>query len=242
MKLENLKVYNFDGALRGMRNPMNSWDRSDSKFDDEVNIGENDLSLARRLIRLGSEHRKFLRQIIICFDLEAPLYFWKEFDTYKVGTVSNSTSTMHKLASTPITLDCFETDDYEPNLTYLTGIDSSGDYMFSYHLTVRDMVESEGQGLNTYYEPTIIQFLEELRVKYNETNDKRYWKELIRWLPESWLQKRTITMDYENAFNIINQRKNHKLSEWHFLVTKFKELLPYSEELLFIETNDVKLP
>jgi hypothetical protein len=223
MKIENLKVYNFDGALRGMRNPMNSWDRSDSKFDDEVNIGENDLSLARRLIRLGSEHRKFLRQIIICFDLEAPLYFWKEFDTYKVGTVSNSTSTMHKLASTPITLDCFETDDYEPNLVYLTGVDSSGDYMFSYHLTVRDMVESEGQGLNTYYEPTIIQFLEELRVKYNETKDKKYWKELIRWLPESWLQKRTITMNYENAFNIINQRKNHKLSEWHFLVNKFKE-------------------
>ena len=114
--------------------------------------------------------------------------------------------------------------------------------MFSYHLTVRDMVESEGQGLNTYYEPTIIQFLEELRVKYNETKDKKYWKELIRWLPESWLQKRTITMNYENAFNIINQRKNHKLSEWHFLVNKFKELLPYSEELLFIEINDVKLP
>ena len=242
MKIENLKVYNFDGALRGMRNPMNSWDRSDSNFSNELSIGENDLSLARRLIRLGSEHRKFLRQIIICFDLEAPLYFWKEFDTYKVGTVSNSTSTMHKLASTPITLDCFETDDYEPNLVYLTGVDSRGDNMFSYHLTVRDMVESEGQGLNTYYEPTIIQFLEELRVKYNETKDKKYWKELIRWLPESWLQKRTITMNYENAFNIINQRKNHKLSEWHFLVNKFKELLPYSEELLFIETDDVRLP
>ncbi len=240
MKLKNLKVYNFDGALRGMRNPMNSWDRSDSNFSDELSIGENDLSLAKRLIRLGSEHRKFLRQIIICFDLEAPLYFWKEFDTYKVGTVSNSTSTMHKLASTPITLDCFETDDYEPNLTYLTGVDSRGDNMFSYHLTVRDMIESEG--LNTYYEPTIIQFLEELRVKYNKTKDKRYWKELIRWLPESWLQKRTITMNYENAFNIINQRKNHKLSEWHFLVNKFKELLPYSEELLFIEINDIKLP
>ena len=240
MKLENLKVYNFDGALRGMRNPMNSWDRSDSNFSNELNIGENDLSLARKLIRLGSEHRKFLRQIIICFDLEAPLYFWKEFDTYKVGTVSNSTSTMHKLSSTPITLDCFETDDYEPNLTYLTGIDSNGDHMLSYHLTVREMVESEG--INTYYEPTIIQFLEELRIKYNKTKDKRYWKELIRWLPESWLQKRTITMNYENAFNIINQRKNHKLSEWHFLVNKFKELLPYSEELLFIETDDVRLP
>lgn len=240
MKLENLKVYNFDGALRGMRNPMNSWDRSDSNFSNELSIGENDLSLAKRLIRLGSEHRKFLRQIIICFDLEAPLYFWKEFDTYKVGTVSNSTSTMHKLAYTPITLDCFEIDDYEPNLTYLTGVDSHGDNMFSYNLTVRDMIESEG--INTYYEPTIIQFLEELRVKYNKTKDKRYWKELIRWLPESWLQKRTITMNYENAFNIINQRKNHKLSEWHFLVNKFKELLPYSEELLFIETNDIKLP
>ena len=240
MKLENLEVYNFEGAFRGMRNPMNSWDRSDSNFGDELNIGENDLSLAKRLIRLGSEHRKFLRQIIICFDLEAPLYFWKEFDTYKIGTVSNSTSTMHKLASIPITLDCFETDDYEPDLTYLTGVDSSGDSMYSYHLEVKDMVES--YGLNTYNEPTIIQFLEELRIKYNETKDKRYWKELIRWLPESWLQKRTITMNYENAFNIINQRKNHKLSEWHFLIDRFKKLLPYSKELLFIETEDIRLP
>jgi len=304
MKLENLEVFNFKGAFRGMRNPMNSWDRSDSYFGlanfdydnpiskisnkwvenenkireitgknvfekgtekyDEVwskyydwlegysklnvdsytteliCIGPEDMKLAQRLIRSGSEHRKFLRQIIICFDLEAPLYFWKEFDTYKVGTASNSTSTMHKLASTPITLDCFETDDYEPNLIYLTGVDDSGDNMFSYQLTVRDIVES--QGVNTYDEPTIIQFLEELRVKYNKTKYKKYWKELIRWLPESWLQKRTITMNYETAFNIIHQRKNHKLSEWHYLIDKFKELLPYANELLFIEEQDVKLP
>jgi hypothetical protein len=304
MKLENLEVFNFKGAFRGMRNPMNSWDRSDSYFglanfdyDNPISklsnkwvenenkireitgknvfekgtekyyevwskyydwlegysklnvdsyttelicIGPEDMKLAQRLIRSGSEHRKFLRQIIICFDLEAPLYFWKEFDTYKVGTASNSTSTMHKLASTPITLDCFETDDYEPNLIYLTGVDDSGDNMFSYQLTVRDIVES--QGMNTYDEPTIIQFLEELRVKYNKTKYKKYWKELIRWLPESWLQKRTITMNYETAFNIIHQRKNHKLSEWHYLIDKFKELLPYANELLFIEEQDVKLP
>lgn len=303
MKLENLEVFNFKGAFRGMRNPMNSWDRSDSYFglanfdyDNPISklsnkwvenenkireitgknvfekgtekyyevwskyydwlegysklnvdsyttelicIGPEDMKLAQRLIRSGSEHRKFLRQIIICFDLEAPLYFWKEFDTYKVGTASNSTSTMHKLASTPITLDCFETDDYEPNLIYLTGVDDSGDNMFSYQLTVRDIVES--QGMNTYDEPTIIQFLEELRVKYNKTKYKKYWKELIRWLPESWLQKRTITMNYETAFNIIHQRKNHKLSEWHYLIDKFKELLPYANELLFIEEQDVKL-
>lgn len=284
MKIENLKTFNFEGAFRGMRNPMNSWDKSDSIFDiinsndaddfywevaskwaeqegkpndDELIdkyiawlskvgrlkyanynshileialIGPKDLQLAQNLILAGSEHRKFLRQIIISFDLTAPLYFWKEFDTYKIGTTSNSTSTMHKLASTPITLDCFETDDYERDLIYLEGIDDSGDYPFDYSLSIKDMVETEG--LNTYHEPTILQFLEELRLKYLETKDKRYWKELIRWLSESWLQTRTITMSYENALNIIHQRSNHKLSEWNWLVKQF-EKLPYAYELLF---------
>ena len=202
MKITSLCAFNFEGAFRGMRNPMNSWSNSDSVFCPSGlwYIGEKDLTLAQKLINAGGEHRKFLRQIIVSFDLTAPLYFWKEFDTYKIGTVSNSTSTMHKLATTTITLDCFELDDYEPELIYLSGIDDSGDYSYKYDMQIRDMVESDG--LNTYYEPSIIQFLEELRRKYNETKDKKYWKELIRWLPESWLQTRTITMNYENVLNI----------------------------------------
>lgn len=236
MKLENLKAFNFEGAFRGMRNPMNSWDKSDSIFSLACIIGPKDLELAQKLIRAGGEHRKFLRQIIVSFDLTAPLYFWKEFDTYKIGTVANSTSTMHKLASTPITLDCFEIDDYEPDLVYLEGVDDRGDHPFNYELCIGDMVNTTG--FNTYDEPTIIQFLEELRLKFLETHDKRYWKELIRWLPESWLQTRTITMNYENILNIIHQRHNHKLSEWRWLVKQFKEQLPYANELLFFTLED----
>lgn len=291
MKITNLQVFNFEGAFRGMRNPMNSWNKSDSCFDiyyaddaedslyeiaynwaenenpenpstdlvekysdwlysicqlryanytsyieDMALLGPNDLKLAQTLICAGSEHRKFLRQIIVSFDLTAPLYFWKEFDTYKIGTVANSTSTMHKLASTPITLDCFEIDDYEPDLIYLKGIDDHGDNPYKYELCISDTVE-DGD-LNSYYEPTIIRFLEDLRQAYLKTNDKRYWKELIRWLPESWLQTRTITMNYENILNIIHQRHNHKLSEWRWLVKQFKEQLPYANELLFFTLED----
>lgn len=237
MKLENLEVFNFKGAFRGMRNPMNSWDKSDSDFLNGVELlGPADIALAQKLIRAGGEHRKFLRQIIVSFDLTAPLYLWKEFDTYKVGTVANSTSTMHKLASTPITLDCFEIDDYEPGLIYLEGTDDRGDYPFDYHLCVSDVVGTDGY--STYDEPTIIQFLEELRQKYLETKDKAYWKELIRWLPESWLQTRTITMNYENILSIIHQRYNHKLSEWRWLINKFKEELPYAYELLFFTLEE----
>ena len=283
MKLENLEVFNFKGAFRGMRNPLNSWDRSDSFFDliddnyfednkwdvayawasyenehrkefgkeplkdndfydlaqkymdwfystnstlrygdrslyqqDIALLGPNDLELAQKLIKAGSEHRKFLRQIIVSFDLTAPLYFWKEFDTYKVGTVANSTSTMHKLASTPITLDCFETDDYDDRIQLIDPI----------HLDVR---------INEF-----LTDLEQLRQLYNETGDKRYWKELIRWLPESWLQTRTITMSYENILNLIHHRHNHKLSEWRWLVNNFKEKLPYAYELLFFTLEENK--
>lgn len=181
MKFEKTEVMGFKGALRGMRNPMNSWDKSDSHYgyyqcnvcdhnhlcdkcitSDENNyaieapiIGENDMKLAKKLIKAGTEHRKFMRQIFVSVDITAPLYWWKEFDTYKVGTVANSTSTMHKLASTPITLDCFEIDDYD------------------------DSIFTNPEEINY-----LIQFLEGLRQKYLTTKDKRYWKELIRWLPE----------------------------------------------------------
>ena len=215
MNFENTKVMNFEGAIHGMRNPMNSWDKSDSYYgNNEIAlesyvIGKNDLELMQRLIKAGSEHRKFLRQIFVSVDITAPLYWWKEFDTYKVGTVSNSTSTMHKLASTPITMDCFEMDDFKN-----FGIN---DYLMTVHWKY------------------VIDTCERLRQKYNETKDKKYWKELIRLLPESWLQKRTITMNYENILNMYQQRKNHKLTEWSKSFIEWVKTLPYAEELICLE-------
>ena len=272
MKFENIHVYNFEGAFRGMRNPMNSWKKSDSWFgitniwdvnqlDDIASawtslkypnweqeyptnreaercfeyyidwllkngtleegpddtylsafLGPEDLFLAQRLIKSGSEHRKFMRQIFVSVDITAPLYWWKEMDTYKIATVSNSTSTMHKLASTPITLECFETDDYKP-------------------------VFAQGNHLNSLNPKDIINYCEELRQLYLQTKDKRYWKELIRWLPEGWLQTRTWTCNYENLLGICSkgQRRNHKLTEWSDAFISFARQLPYAQELIFID-------
>ena len=214
IKIENIDVYGWEAAIRGARNPMNSWDKSDSVFKgyngkiENTSIGKNDLELMQKLIKAGSEHRKFLRQIFVSVDITAPLFWWKEFDTYKIGTVSNSCSTMHKLASTPITIDCFEMGDFTPF------IDN-----FKIDLSWR----------------TVVSYLEQLRQKYNETKDKRYWKELIRLLPESWLQKRTITMNYENILNMYRQRKNHKLTEWSKSFCDWVKTLPYAEELICLE-------
>ena len=229
MKFEKTSVFNFDGALRGMRNPMESWNKSDSyweqttKFEDgyrvfEYRIGHDDLELAQKLIKAGSEHRKFMRQIFVSVDITAPLYWWKEFDTYKVGTVANSTSTMHKLASTPITMDCFEIDDFED-------------------LFVDDFVG----GLKEHWQHDLA-MLETLRQKYNETKDKRYWKELIRLLPEAWLQKRTVTMDYENLLAICSkgQRRFHKLTEWSKALIDWARELPYAQELIFLDELEDK--
>lgn len=246
MKFEHTAVYNFENAIRGMRNPKNSWAKSDSeclfhwqsnftpddknaeryeKWNSEFNgfnfkFGQADLALAQRLIRAGSEHRKFMRQIFVCVDITAPLYWWKEFDTYKVGTVANSTSTMHKLATTPITIDCFEIDDYDESIIE----------------TLNDPYLIQING--------IIGLLEELRKKYLETKDKKYWKELIRWLPESWLQTRTVTLTYENLLAMCSkgQRRFHKLNEWsgqdNPLLPNFiswARILPYAPELIFID-------
>ena len=176
-------------------------------------IGPNDMQLMQTLIKAGNSHRKFLRQIFVSVDISAGLYWWKEFDTYKVGTVANSTSTMHKLASTPITLDCFDTDIGEQTIT-------SDDYDDIIH---------------------IIGFLEELRKKFNDTKDKRYWRELIQFLPESWIQKRTVTLSYENVYAMIRDRHTHKLHEWSgkddMIAANFIDWahrLPYAEQLLFI--------
>lgn len=195
--------------------------RAEGSIMDVAFIGPKDMRLAQQLISGGSEHRKFLRQIQVSVDITAPLYWWKEFDTYKVGTVANSTSTMHKLTSKPITLDCFEIDDYKGCELFLDDLSHSIDW------DVRDIIE----------------FCEKLRQKYLETKDKRYWKELVRWLPESWLQTRTVTMNYENLFSMVLQRGGHKLNEWsgkddevlqNFIA--WVKTLPYANELIFNQT------
>jgi len=214
MKFEKTEVWGFKHAIRGMRNPLNSWDKSDSlieaEYEYQLELGKNDLRLMQSLIKAGSEHRKFMRQIFVSVDITAPLYWWKEFDTYKVGTVANSTSTMHKLASTPITKKCFEMDDYETELRKVN--------------------------LPLIWQSLLFN-LETLRKLYNETKDKRYWKELIRLLPESWLQKRTVTMDYENLLTICSkgQRRFHKLTEWSKSFIDWARSLPYAQELIFLD-------
>ena len=282
MKFENTNVYNFEGAFRGMRNPKESCDKSDSFFGiinfdyayesdiadkwtnfshPELNwpdnytiegeelteryacklisrgtlkindndlvsnvafIGPKDMKLAQTLIKAGPEHRKFLRQIFVSVDITAPLYFWKELDTYKVSTVANSTSTMHKLTSKPITIDCFEIDDFNKDLKY-------------FQTNTTEMLSD-----------IIIEQLEFLRQKYIETKDKRYWKELVRWLPESWLQTRTWTANYETIRAICSpgQRRSHKLNEWSGLddssknnFIKWARSLPYAQYLIFDDEN-----
>ena len=220
MKFENTETFNWQGSLRGMRNPMNSWERSDSTFN-PLMIGTNDLGLAQRLVRAGNEHMKFMRQIFISVDITAPLYWWKEFDTYKVGTVANSTSTMHKLAAAPITKEVFDFDGLDLIVAEGTAPHSSGwEYRFE------DYIED------------IVTMCETLRLKYIETNNKFYWRALIQILPSAFLQTRTVTMSYANLRNIYFQRKNHKLKEWHQFCD-WITTLPYANELIILEdTNE----
>ena len=178
-------------------------------------LGPNDIDLAQRMIKAGTPNDKFLRQIFVSVDITAPLYWWKEADTYKVATTANSTSTMHKLASTPITLDCFEMDDYQNVKMY----------------------DREPYNLDQYTDDmwdSIVCYCETLRRLYLETKDIKYWKELIRVLPESWLQTRTWTANYSTLRNIYHWRKDHKLTEWHQFCDWIKTL-PYANELLLFE-------
>ena len=205
IKFNNTVVMNFENAMRGARNPLNSWARSDSSYDENGNFvfGLNDLDLAKRLCQAGNDHRKFIRQIFISVDITAPIYWWKEYDTYKVGTVANSTSTMHKIHSKPFELADFSTD-------HMT--DEALD-------TMKVMVES----------------LEEIRLKYMETKDKALWYSLIQLLPESYHQMRTCTMSYENAIAMYNARHNHKLEEWHTFCDWVCELPYFMELFPFIK-------
>lgn len=239
MKFENTQVWGFEHALRGMRNAKNSWDKADSHWKDgKYIIGPNDMDLIKRLIKGGPEHRKFLRQIFVSVDITAPLYWYKEFDTYKVGTVANSTSTMHTIEKSPITIDCFEIDDYNPH--FYVDYDF---YDYESNNQVKMSIDLHEEIFNH------IAFLEGLRTKYLETRDKKYWKELIRWLPESWLQTRTVTMNYENLLGICSkgQRRFHKLNEWSGKdnpnLTNFiswARELPYAQDFIFIDELSIE--
>lgn len=207
IKIERDAVMNFENAIRGARNPMNSWNRMDSYYDEDGKfiMGPNDLSLAQRLARAGSDHRKFIRQIFVSVDFTAPLYWWKEYDTYKVATVANSTSTMHKIASKPFELDDFSHDH---------------------------MNEKALESLKS-----VIAILEELRLEYVETKNKDVWYSMIQLLPSSYNQMRTCTLNYETLMNIYYARRNHKLEEWHTLCDWITTLPYAKELILAVEEN-----
>lgn len=224
IKIENTEVLGWDAAIRGMRNPLNSWAKSDSeyatcgiesteepqtvefdKFDFSYKIGPNDHNLMIRLCDAGEEHRKFMRMIVVYTDILAPLYWWKEFDTYKIGTVANSCSTMHKIAAKEFTLEDFSHEHLENFLM-------PGDY---YELCLTQLKDT-------------IDVINNMREAYLKTKDKRYWWQMIQLLPSSYNQRRTVMLNYEVLYKIYNQREGHKLDEWHEF-RKWIKNLPYSE-------------
>lgn len=228
IKIEETETYGWEAAIRGMRNPKNSWDKSDSKqlpdmlMDEQTyvpahfEIGPNDLDLMTRLCNAGTDHRKFMRMIIVSCDITAPLYWWKEFDTYKVGTVANSCSTMHKIHAKRFSADDFSheyiwDDSIELPQTKLVGIEDDEAYLDDAEILIYT-----------------IGMLNELRELYINTKDKRYWYKMIQLLPSSYNQKRTVMLNYEVLANMYKSRKNHKLDEWHDFCDWIKTL-PYSE-------------
>lgn len=210
LKVENVEVWGLEHAVRGMRNPMNSWEKSDSEayWDGDnwdYSVGEQDLKLMHKLYKAGSEHRKYLRQIFVSVDIVAPLYWWKEFDTYKIGTTANSCSTMHKIAEKP-----FDTDDF------------SHEHLFP-HCPSMDSMD---------YLCAVIEHLNACRDAYIKSKEKCFWWQMIQLLPSSYNQRRTVTMTYENVVTIINQRGEHKLDEWRVdLVPQLREL-PYINAIM----------
>lgn len=221
IKFEKAEVWGFQHAIRGMRNPLNSWGRSDTKFypyDHECEIGENDLDLMTRLIRGGQPHRKFLRQIFVSVDITAPLYWWKEFDTYKVGTTANSCSTMHKIHAKEFTMDDFSTDHMFETDDHAFEIENGGWYPAPI----------------SFFQCIVIPQLNAYRDKYLATKDKKWWYLMIQLLPTSYNQQRTILLNYEVLTNIYHSRKNHKLTEWHDFC-RWIEGLPFAELITGVE-------
>lgn len=212
IKVDNIKVYNFENAFRGLRNPLNSWELSDSIWKDENDfiIGEKDLDLAHRMINGGTDESKFLRQIFISMDIEAPLYWWKEADTYKVATVANSCSTMHTIEKTPITLENYSFDPDGKKLTDLP----LDDYIRCDQIIKHQLEDAEW-----------------LRKKYVETKDKTYWRLLIQILSNGWNQKRTYTFNYQTARAMYFGRNHHKVIEWRTFC-EILQGLPYGKELI----------
>lgn len=204
IKLERTSVMNLENAMRGARNPMNSWERTDSAYDENGNyiLGPNDMDLAKRLRQAGSDHRKFIRQIFVSVDITAPLYWWKEYDTYKVATVANSTSTMHKIHSKPFSIEDFSHDHMTPD--------------------------------TLAYMQTMVDKLEEIRLRYMDGKSKDDWYDMIQLLPTSYNQMRTCTLNYETLVNIYYARKDHKLAEWHTFCD-WIGTLPYARELIIAE-------
>lgn len=233
IKFENTEVIGWESAIRGMRNPMNSWEKSDSGWfssEDDMGVdyvqynshsdpselyfvGQNDLNLMARLRNAGTDHRKFMRMITVYVDITAPLYWWKEFDTYKIGTVANSCSTMHKIAAKEFTLEDFSHEHLMDEPIYVhDGLDSDEERIFSTGL-LNDTIFC----LNVF------------RKKFLETKDKKYWWQMIQLLPSSYNQRRTVMLNYEVLANIYKSRKNHKLDEWSVGFMEWIESLPYSE-------------
>lgn len=218
--VENIETYGFEAAIRGMRNPMLSHSLSDSKWIDTMDgplylIGPNDEKLMRRLAKAGNDHRKYLRMITVTMDVTAPLYWWKEFDQYKVGTVTNSTSTMHKIHAKEFTLDDFSYDRLiHDQTTYMWTQDDLGTKFYASSL----------DGLKL-----IIKLLNANREAYLKTKDKTYWWQMIQLLPSSYMQKRTVCLNFEALANMYHARKGHKLDEWEVFRTHIDTGIPYSD-------------
>lgn len=221
IKIENVDVYGWEAAIRGMRNPMNSWDKSDSSFintgyQTEYSIGPNDQKLMKSLVKAGTDHRKFLRMINVTMDITAPLYWWKEFDTYKIGTVRNSCSTMHKIHAKE-----FELDDFSHEQLMHNG----------------DNEIIIGDWIPLHVLEHIIVVLNRQRERYLQTKDKRYWWQMIQLLPSSYNQRATVQLNYEVLLNMYHSRKAHKLDEWREFC-KLIENLPYMNEFIGGNEND----
>lgn len=229
LKIENTELCGWDAVIRGMRNPMNSWDKSDSVLKAPSSptgiwLGANDSALMKKLVKAGTDHRKFMRMITVYADIIAPLYWWKEYDTYKVGTVANSCSTMHKIADKEFTVEDFSCEHL---ITVCN--DDPMDALF---------VNETRYGSDDVLEITI-KVLNYYRSRFLATNDKKYWWQMIQLLPSSYNQRRTVLLNYEVLANIYKSRKNHKLDEWSIDFCGWIKTLPYSELITGEEKNAI---